>query len=158
MVGNETIHRKAIRLPNAAYRHPGSSWLVTIVTANRRHFFSDSCLAGAILAMMTDDAPSRGIDLHLACLMPDHAHLLISVTTGDLVSAIGALKSRSTKVFRGFGHPGPLWHRSFHDQGLRGDSAFEEAVRHIVNNPVVAGMVKRWEEYDLIDGSWLGTP
>ena len=158
MSGKRTLLRKSIRLPAAAYREPGSSWLITIVTVDRRPFFDDPCLAGAILAMLTDDASYRGIDLQLACLMPDHAHLLVSVTTGDLVSAVGALKSRTTKTFRGFGQAGPLWQRSFHDQGLRNERAFEEAVRYILNNPVLAGLAETWEEYDLIGGSWVGRP
>ena len=149
--------RKRIRLPDAAYRQPGSSWLVTITTAERRSHFADSSLAGATLALLTEEAPRRGLELHLACLMPDHVHLLASVTTGDLVQAIAALKSQSTKVFYGFGGSGHLWQRSFHDQGLRSERAYEETVRYILHNPVVAGLTERWEEYDLIDGTLLAT-
>jgi len=148
--------RKNIRLPPAAYREPGSPWLVTITTFDRRRYFGhDPSMAGAVLAMVTDDAPLRGLDLHLACLMPDHVHLLVTVADSDLVDAIGALKSRSTKVFRGFGGVGPLWQRSFHDQGIRNGRAFDDAVRYVLNNPVAAGIVEQWEEYDLIDGSWV---
>lgn len=150
--------RKSIRLPGDAYRQPGFTWLVTITTSHRRPYFADPSFAGATLALFLDDASNRGLDLHLACLMPDHVHLLASVVAGDLVSAIGALKSRSTKVFRGFGHASPLWHRSFHDQGIRGERAFDEAVRYVLDNPVVAGLTASWEEYDLIAGSWVGRP
>ena len=157
MTGEATRLRKSIRLPPDAYREPGSSWLVTITTVERRPFFGDDpSFAGATLAMLIDEAPRRGIELHLACLMPDHAHLLASVTTGDLVAAVAALKSLATKVFYGFGGRGPLWHPSFHDQGIRGEQAFEEAARYVLNNPVVAGSATTWEEYDLIDGTLVG--
>ena len=148
--------RKSIRLPRDAYREPGFTWLVTIVTADRQPRFTNLSLGGAVLALFLDDAPNRGLDLHLACLMPDHGHLLVSLTVGDLVAAIGALKSRSTKVFRGFGFEGALWQRSFHDQGIRGAPAFHEVVQYVLCNPVVAGLSKTWEEYDLIAGSWVG--
>ena len=58
--------------------------------------------------MLMDEAPIRGLALHLACLMPDHVHLLASLTNGDLIAAIAALKSLSTKVFYGFGYTGQL--------------------------------------------------
>jgi len=105
--------------------------------------------------MLTDEAPRHGLDLHLVCLMPDHAHLLTSVATGDLVTAIAALKSLSTKVFYGFGYTGQLWLRSYHDHGIRGGYAFDETVRYLLHNPVVAGLAIAWESYDLIDGTWL---
>ena len=88
--------------------------------------------------------------------MPDHVHLLASIITGDLMTTIAALKSLSTKVFYGFGYTGQLWHRSFHDQGIRGGQAFDEAARYVLTNPVAARLAERWEDYDLIDGTWIG--
>jgi REP element-mobilizing transposase RayT len=88
--------------------------------------------------------------------MPDHAHLLMSVTTGNLIATIGGLKSQSTRIWHGFGGQGPLWQRSFHDQGLRTETAVTEAVRYVLNNPIMAGLVERWEEYDLVAGTLVG--
>jgi len=114
----ELAKRKAIRLPPTAYREPGSSWLVTLAAHANTRPFEDPSLGGAAPAMLTDEAPSLGIDLHIACLMPDHAHLLATVLTGDLIAAVGAMKSRSTLIFHGFGCRGPLWQRSFHDHDV----------------------------------------
>ena len=152
----QLANRKSIRLPPDAYREPGSSWLVALAAPANTRPFADSSFAGATLATMTDEVPGLGIDLRLACLMPDHAHLLATVVDGDLVSAVRALKSRFTLVYHGFGYRGTLWQRSFHDHGIRTAEAFAAAVRYVVENPVAAGLVATWEEYDLIDGSRLG--
>ena len=74
---------------------------------------------------------------------------------GDLVVTIGAPKSRWTLLSYGFGRRGRLWQLSFHDPGVRGQRQFEEAVRYVVTNPIAGQLVERWEEYDLIDGTWL---
>ena len=150
--------RKSIRLPPDAYRESGSTWLVTIAARADTRPFLDASFAGATLAMLTDESPGLGINLHLACLMPDHAHLLVTVTTGDLITAVGALKSRSTLIYHGFGNRGPLWQRSFHDRGLRTDEAMASAVRYVLENPVAAGLVGAWEEYGAIAGPLAGRP
>jgi len=151
----ELVKRKTIRLPPDAYREPGSNWLVTLNAHANTRPFADASFAGATLAMMTDVAPGLGVDVRVACLMPDHAHVLATVLHGDLVAAVGAMKSCSTLIYHGFGYRGPLWQRSFHDHGVRTAEAFAAAVRYVVENPVTAGLVTSWDAYDLIDGSWL---
>ena len=88
------------------------------------------------------------------CLMPDHLHLLTSPQGGASLSTIlGSYESFVTRVAWTYGVIGTLWQRSFHDHILRRSEDALAAVAYILNNPVEAGLVERWEDWP-----WCGTP
>jgi REP element-mobilizing transposase RayT len=88
------------------------------------------------------------------CLMPDHLHLLVSPQNGANLSAVlGNYESYLTHVAWGWGVIGRLWQRSFYDHILRSAEAAPDVVEYILDNPVKAGLVGRWEEWPL-----CGTP
>jgi REP element-mobilizing transposase RayT len=109
--------RAPIRLPRAAYREPGSAWLVTISTFDRQPSFVDPMFGGAVAAVLIEVTETSGVLADIYCLMPDHLHAVMQVTTGDLVSTIQAFKSISTRLWFDWGGAGKLWQRSFHDRG-----------------------------------------
>ncbi len=148
--------RKPIRLERSAYRELGSAWLLTIATYDRQPYFSDHVFAGALAAVLIEVAETRGLSLDLYCFMPDHLHVIAQVTTGDIVSAIQAFKSLGARLWLDWGGFGPLWQRSFYDNGLRTARAFDEAVAYVFNNPTMAGLADSWEEYPLIGGNLAG--
>ncbi len=59
------VPRKTIRLPAAAYRDPGSAWLVTIGCASRRQVFADAAIARAVSALLGGRACTLDAGLHL---------------------------------------------------------------------------------------------
>ena len=147
--------RKSIRLPAAAYRVPGTAWLVTIGVNDRSAKpFSDSIIAEAVVGTLVARLKSLKLGLDAYCLMPDHLHLVIQLTVGDLVTAIGDVKSNTTRTWWKHGGNGSLWQRSFHDRGLRNEKDHSAAVQYVIENPVRAGFVAAWEQYPFSGGDF----
>jgi putative transposase len=93
-----TPARKPIRLSDAAYAVPGSAWLVTIGTADRVPAFTTPELAHAVMALLEDRCAAMGSTLETYCLMPDHLHLSLHITEGNLIDIIRDAKSRTTRL------------------------------------------------------------
>lgn len=87
--------------------------------------------------------------------MPDHAHLLVQITTGNLIDALRDAKSGTTHLWWRHGGHGPLWQRSFHDTGLRTPTDYDRAFAYILDNPVRAGLVEHWADYPFLGGAYL---
>lgn len=104
-----------------------------------------------------------GARYHLACpcytLMPDHLHLLWigTATASDQRLAIEFLRKHLAP------HLVPAtWQKQAHDHVLREDErerdAFHTVAHYIVQNPVRAGLVARWEDYAFTGCSVPGYP
>ncbi len=158
MTGTTRPSRKPIRLPAGAYAVPGSAWLVTIGAADRAHVFADHALARAVTALLEERCPAMGATLDAYCLMPDHAHLLLQITTGNLIDVVRDAKSRTTHLWWNHDGSGPLWQRSFHDRGLRTPAHYDLACAYILENPVRAGLVAAWSDYPFLGGAYLSPP
>ena len=48
---------------------------------------------------------------------------------------------------------GAIWQRSFHDEGLRIQTAFERAMEYVLTNPQTTGLVADWWEYPFLFGT-----
>ena len=144
--------RRRHRLASDAYAVPGLTWLVTFGTRDRRQRpLGNPTVAAAVLGCFVEDATHYGARLHLAAIMPDHAHLILEIADGSLLEVVRNLKSRSTRAAWEQGHVGALWQPSFYDRGLRGDE-FVDVLRYVLENPVRAGLVAHWEDYPFIAG------
>jgi putative transposase len=83
--------------------------------------------------------------VHLFLLMPDHAHALISVSPGRILSnTVRAWKSWQTKRL------GVQWQTGFFDHRLRSDESHDEKANYIRENPVRAGLVGKAEEWKYV--------
>ncbi len=145
--------RKRIRLPSDTYSEPGRTWHVTLAVEGRESVFAYLPLAEDVARLIRDRCPAMGTDLHLFCLMPDHAHLIVQVHQTVLVDVIRDVKSRSTRLWWKHGGQGSFWQRSFIDRGLWTLRDYEAAVEYVLHNPVKAGIVANWQEYSLMGGS-----
>jgi len=95
------------------------------------------------------------------CLMPNHVHLLVDmqdipappprkdgVSYTALTYALWLLKGRSGHACQKLlGKPGRFWSRESYDHVVRNEQEFKRILFYIVNNPVKAGLVKRWEDW-----------
>jgi putative transposase len=85
----------------------------------------------------------RGLwGLPLLLLMPDHLHML--ATFGE--------KAGMKRVIRNWkrylsNHACIEWQRDFFDHRLRDDESYDEKANYILNNPVRAGLVTRFEDW-----------
>jgi REP element-mobilizing transposase RayT len=151
----ECMARKQ-RLPHEAYGVVGSTWHVTVnADRSRGTPFSEVELGHTILTNWVNGCRNVGAIPHLVCLMPDHLHMIIEVTSVDLIEIMRRLKSHSTAIYRARKHSSPLWQQSFHDHGLRESRDFESAVEYILFNPARAELVTDWRDYPLLMGDLL---
>jgi len=150
--------RKRIRLAREIYADPGSVFLITICTANRRALFADPRLAEATFEALVEGRLFAEARCQAACLMPDHLHLLISPTDASLVTLINAWKSYTANLLHTMGVAGPIWQRSFYDHVLRGEESVHEAAVYVVSNPSRTGLVGEWTEYPYAWAHWMKQP
>jgi putative transposase len=88
------------------------------------------------------------------CLMPDHLHILASPQGGaNLSTVLGSYESYVTQLAWRYGVIGKLWQRSFHDHILRQSDDAQTIIAYILNNPIEAGLVERWQDWP-----WCGVP
>ncbi|MBN1425036.1 transposase [Candidatus Fermentibacteria bacterium] len=135
--------RKQIRLDAPAYAVPGTVFHVTVCCRDHAPLLSDVDTARVIReTLMSGDFAGRW-DLYAFAIMPDHVHLLIGVSEWNLVRAIAAWKSQTTRRLWARGHSGSVWQRSFHDHGLRQQESAKDVAEYIVANPERAGLPER---------------
>jgi putative transposase len=81
--------------------------------------------------------------------MPDHVHLLLGVPFRlSLSHLVGAWKSRCYRLWRARGNEHSFWQRSYYDHALRKEEDLRRVAEYILNNPVRAGLVGRFKEYE----------
>ena len=79
---------------------------------------------------------------HLILLMPDHIHLLVSFPPDKIMSRVVGLWKRG--LTRQYAIP---WQRnSFHHPLRNGNNDFYKS-EYILQNPVRAGLVEKWEDW-----------
>ena len=88
------------------------------------------------------------------CIMPNHIHLLIKPLLDEegefhhLSEIVRKLKSFTARQILKL-YPGEkkLWRADYFDRFIRGESDYWHTVEYILNNPVKALLVKRWEDW-----------
>ncbi len=88
------------------------------------------------------------VDVLAYCLMTNHVHLILKPSTEDgLQRVLKPLHMRyAQRVNKAKGWKGHLWQGRFFSSPL--DDAYTwSAIRYVERNPVVAGMVKKAEDY-----------
>ncbi|MFN0135800.1 MAG: REP-associated tyrosine transposase [Phycisphaerae bacterium] len=85
--------------------------------------------------------------LHIACVMPDHVHLLLTTSKIDEHTAVSletlmhSIKSFSAKeVNRVMGRSGPVWKQEYWDRIMRDEREFAETWDYIETNASRAGL------------------
>ena len=126
-------------------------YFVTICVANRKPMLANE---RAFAAFKTTAARLRDWEVLAAVLMPDHLHFVTApiedreAKLGNCVAAIKRWMRQELKAAW-------KWQRSSFDRLLRSDELLHDKWLYTEENPVRAGLVKRWEDwpyrYDLND-------
>lgn len=142
--------RTRVRLDPEIYATVGLPCFVTIATKGKQAVFSHRQLAEDIVALLKTLCKEDDIPLYAYCIMPDHAHFLLSASKErDIIGFVRELKSRSTRIAWQHGYEGRIWQRSFYDHFLRQDDDCREVADYIIHNPVRNGIVEHWGDYPL---------
>jgi putative transposase len=96
----------------------------------------------------------RKYDLHLAVVMPDHAHLLLQprekepgqwFDLSEIMKGIKGVSSR--RINQLLGSAGAVWQAESFDRIIRNEEEYLQKWEYMWNNPVKAGLVSAPEEY-----------
>jgi len=77
--------RQNIRLSKELYENPQQIFSLTICTYKRRTHFTNKLWTNTILGSLNTGPKDKETDRYAWCLMPDHLHLLISPSEGNLI-------------------------------------------------------------------------
>ncbi len=104
-------------------------------------------------------------DLAAYCIMPNHVHLLIetrdvaskpahdgSTSPYPLTDTLKRLKGRTARYCNlALGRRGRFWQHESYDHVVRDAREYGRIVMYILNNPIKAGLVSRWQDWS---GCW----
>jgi putative transposase len=77
------------------------------------------------------------------CLMPNHAHVLVGVTTVPMAAFVKSWKGYTARQCNALlGRNGAFWADDYWDTYMRGEEQERRTVRYIEANPVKAGLVR----------------
>ncbi len=146
-------NRRSPRLRDFDYSDPNHVLFITVV-ARKRGLpdlapFSNAELALKAIQTLHQLRDAKGLRLLGYCLMPDHLHVLLSVSerSGSLIDVVRDFKSYSTRIAWQCGWKGRLWARSFHDRVVRTEGELLEVCHYMLDNPVKAGLTEAAEDY-----------
>jgi len=147
------LHGRRKRLEGLDYSDPDHVFFVTVgalasLRDDREGPFADQDLAKRIIDCLLQIREKRGLRLFSYCLMPDHLHLLLSVSGSGvwLSDVMRDFKSYTTRAAWSFGLP-RLWLRGYYERVVRDERAFLEILDYIRDNPVRAGLVDNADDY-----------
>ena len=145
---------KTIRLPHDAYGNTEAAFHIVIRAMTNTTPFIDRELGDAVWAVVEQQSERAMVQIHTACLMPDHLHLVISPRAQDIIKWANSFKSFTTRVSWSFRSKSALWQPGYYDRRLRDDAEFESALAYVMRNPVDAGLVGEEAEW-VWSGLWL---
>ncbi len=140
----------AFRLPREAYR--GYVLVAfTACVADSRYLFTpaNADVVAEFVAHLRRSAAATHCEVPAYCFMPDHAHVLIQGIDGlaDAWRAMSGFKQLSGYWLGRHPEYQCAWQKDFYDHVTRSNRDVGSQARYIVNNPVRAGLVARWDEY-----------
>ncbi|MCQ6258177.1 transposase [Pseudomonas sp. Q11] len=152
MSGSPASHRLRV----GRYAESNRIYLLTANTFGREPIVRDFIL-GRMVVHQFRKAQDQGFAKSLAwVVMPDHFHWLVELRRGSLSGLMQKTKSLSTKAANScLDRKINLWQPGFHDRALRREEDLVKLARHVVANPLRAGLVERLGDYPLWDAIWV---
>ena len=125
------------------------TFFVTSSTWGKKRLLqSDRCAALFINVLYEYQRQDKYL-LHEFVVMPDHFHVLITVRgAGTIERAVQFIKGGfGFRAGKEFGLRAPVWQKGFSDSRIWDERSFGVRRNYIHNNPVVALLARRPEEY-----------
>src|SRR5262245_5850660 len=140
--------RRRIRLPADVYAEAGRICSVTIAVKGRVPVLSNPAVATAAVHVLRQQAEKTNVPIYAYCLMPDHVHLVLEPSAScDIVTLVGRFKNLAQRAAWSEGVRGAFWQTSFWDHFLRREEQLRVVIDYVLNNPVRAGLVERWQDH-----------
>jgi putative transposase len=122
-------------------------YFVTTCTNNRRAILATEPVHQAYVCFAEKGA-HHGAWVGAYVIMPDHLHVFVGLDEKiELAEWMKSLKNTLSKQVRFEGIAAPHWQKDFFDHVLRSEESYEEKWHYVRENPVRAGLVKRWQDW-----------
>ena len=127
----------------------GRTFFVTSATWGRRRILQSTRSAELFVRTLYEYRGQGKFRLHEFVVMPDHFHLLITVGSEITIErAMQFIKGGfAFRAGKEFGIRPPIWQKGFSEIRVTDSVAFGRQREYIRNNPVVAGLALRAEDY-----------
>jgi len=124
-------------------------FFVTTNTSMGRRLLQSDRFAELFVDVLRKSMAARRFQVHDFVVMPDHVHLLLSLSEGmSIEKAVQFIKGGfSYRVKKELGYNGEVWQRGFSEVQVEGRDSLEQHRRYIASNPERAGLVGPGEEY-----------
>jgi putative transposase len=143
--------RKQIHIKNFDYSGSSHIYYLTLCAYNGKTLFQHEGVAKVVIDELDfRRRVSQEIKLYCFCLMPDHLHLLMSLSENyqkSLQNWVAAFKRYNARVANLLYEVSPLWQKNFYEHVVRTDESLLRITAYIVNNPVRKGFVSKWQDY-----------
>jgi putative transposase len=125
------------------------TFFVTASTWGKRSLLQSSRAADLFIRTLLDCRAQRKYQLHDFVVMPDHFHLLITVDAElTIEQAVQLIKGGfSFRAGKELGFQAPVWQKGFSEIRVLDLETFENQRRYLRNNPVIAHLAARPEQY-----------
>ncbi|MCD6570428.1 MAG: transposase, partial [Deltaproteobacteria bacterium] len=131
-------NRKQTHLSNFDYTNSAFMYFITICTANKQSYFLNPSIARIISDELEFRKTNKEIKLFCYCIMPDHLHILLSLSDDyqkSLQAWVSTFKRYTARVTNELHAVSPLWQKNFYDHIVRKEESLFSIVKYIVNNP-----------------------
>jgi REP element-mobilizing transposase RayT len=152
---SEEIRYSKRRLPH--FERPWAKYAVAFCTYQRRSLASEE--RDIVLRSICYGHEHSHYELYVACVMPDHVHLLFEPQIKEqapdgesvfwpLAEILHSIKSSTAhRINKLRNTPGPVWEKESFDRLIRSESDLEEKFSYICRNPWDSNVVDQNEDY-----------
>jgi len=143
---NEQSRRERLRrLDRIFARSP--IYFATACTFARRSILANTAVHQSFIKF-AEAGESHGAYVGCYVMMPDHLHFFIALDRKISLSAwTKSLKNSLSKSLRSLEYSPPHFQKGFFDHVLRSDESYSQKWEYVRDNPVRAGLVKKWEDW-----------
>ena len=118
-------------------------------TLNEPHWLKDDAIATIVMdSLFFND--NKHYSLLAACIMSNHVHILIrTLPDAPTLNVILQNHKKFTAVHsnKSLHRSGAFWEQESFDTLIRNDKHFYNIIYYIIQNPVKAGIVKKWYDW-----------
>lgn len=119
---------------------------------NEPHWLKDNGLAKTVMDSLLFNDKTQ-YTLWTACIMSNHVHILISTFEDSLLLnkiLQNHKKFTAVQCNKLLNRTGKFWAEESFDTIIRDNAHFWNTVQYIINNPVKAGLISRWDDWKWI--------
>jgi len=142
--------RKKLRLKYFNYTNTVYVYFLTICTADKNQYLKNPEVAKIIIDGLYLRKKRNEIRLYCFCVMPDHIHVLMSMTEAynkKLQLWVSAFKRYTTRIAQNKFGIKRLWQKNFNEHVVRREEPLLKVAEYIMDNPVRRGLATKRSDY-----------